>query len=83
MKTLNKLKNLDSATKIGFIILLMMIIYVLLLFLLRPVFIPSDKILSHSTMMGNGNMGKMMQGMMGSGGTGEMSQEEHESHHPS
>lgn len=34
-------------------------------------------------MMGNGNMGEMMNGMMGSSGDlpGGMTQEEHESHH--
>lgn len=53
MSMINKLRNLDVITKVGFIILQIMIIYILLLFLLKPIFIAKDTVTTHSTIMGD------------------------------
>lgn len=50
---LKKIRALDMFTKAGIILLIMMILYILLLFLLRPIFIHSDTPLAHATVMGD------------------------------
>ena len=53
MQLIQKLKRLDAVTKVGVILIFMMLIYVGLLFLLKPVFISSDALRVHTTVMGD------------------------------
>lgn len=52
MTLLEKFRSLDPITKVGAIFLTMMILYIVLLFLLRPVFIRSET-QPHSVVMGD------------------------------
>ncbi|MBI1972850.1 hypothetical protein HYS50_02505 [Candidatus Woesearchaeota archaeon] len=53
MGILQKLRALDIVTKIGSLILFMMLLYIVFLFLLKPVFITSSSDLPHTTVMGD------------------------------
>ncbi len=53
MQLLQKLKRLDVVTKVGLLLIFMMLVYIGLLFLLKPVFISSDALRVHTTVMGD------------------------------
>jgi len=53
MQLLQKLKRLDVVTKVGLLLIFMMILYIGLLFLLKPVFISSGTEQAHTTVMGD------------------------------
>ncbi len=52
MVLLQKLRDLDTVTKVGLVVILMMFLYIVFLFLLKPVFIASETA-SHSSQMGD------------------------------
>ncbi len=53
MQFLQKLKSLDSVTKVGLLLIFMMVIYIGLLFLLKPVFLSAETLQAHTTVMGD------------------------------
>lgn len=52
MALLQKLRDLDTVTKVGLVVILMMLLYIVFLFLLKPVFI-ADETAPHSLQMGD------------------------------
>ncbi len=53
MALFQKIKSLDAVTKVGTVIIIMMVLYIVFLFMLKPVFIATDTSLSHATAMGD------------------------------
>ena len=53
MQLLQKIKRLDPVTKIGLLLILMMLIYIGLLFLLKPIFLSAEAERAHTTVMGD------------------------------
>lgn len=53
MRVLHSVRLLDPVTKVGALILLMMLFYLTFLFMLKPVFIRADAVIPHSTAMGD------------------------------
>ena len=52
MVLLQKLRDLDTVTKIGIIVIIMMLFYIIFLFVLKPIFI-TDETASHNLQMGD------------------------------
>lgn len=53
MDLLKRVRSLDAVTKVGFIILFMMVLYIIFLFILKPVFIVGEDVAAHTTVMGD------------------------------
>ncbi len=53
MQLLQKLKRLDVVTKVGILLIFMMLVYIGLLFLLKPVFLSAETLEAHTTVMGD------------------------------
>ncbi len=53
MHFLKQIQAFDPVTKGGIVVLFMMFIYILFLFVLKPVFIPESDVIAHTTVMGD------------------------------
>lgn len=53
MSLFQQIRQFDAVTKGGIIVLFMMFLYILFLFVLKPVFIPENDVMPHTTVMGD------------------------------
>ncbi|PIN79634.1 hypothetical protein COV16_03165, partial [Candidatus Woesearchaeota archaeon CG10_big_fil_rev_8_21_14_0_10_34_8] len=53
MKLLIRLKHLDQMSKTAFVLFMCLVSYIILMFILKPVFIPQDVLQAHTTVMGD------------------------------